>query len=523
MANPAQPMSSDAARSLDRRSWPTAQPFARQQQDHRSASWQDTGERPSWLSAGQQASLQGACSFRSGVTSVIAVSAADEQAASRQAGVHDMLVSLTSTHANAAPHSSRVQPWPATAALMVAEVVGTGVLALGGAFSKLGWVVGLFVLIAGYVVNVFTSLLLNSVHLAFPDVVTVGDALEKLMGRTAGIIGYLVLYTYIFLVCANYLIVLATAVQSVVYNVALCRPVAAAIGCALLLPGNQFRTLAGLTTLSGVSFITILVTVIVCLWTLSENAGSGGAVCKAEDVKGDNGQSGFLDYNAAACAFIFAYSGQAIMLEMQAEMKAPKDFPKAVLSSFSSLLMVYILVAVAAFYVCGAATPGELLDVLPKTPRQSAVGILMVIHLIVTYTILQQVLTRAICLFFWPMALADGLKSRAAWFIVSTGIMGFAYVVASSIPLFSDIVNITGGLLSTQVGLTFPALLYLALQRRCPELVLGGWRGSVASGCCCLSLILAAYFTTVGTTSSVALMVQHAGDGVNAPFACNLS
>mmetsp|Transcript_4957 Transcript_4957/g.8660 ORF Transcript_4957/g.8660 Transcript_4957/m.8660 type:complete len:503 (+) Transcript_4957:23-1531(+) len=481
----------------------------------------DPSDGRSWPDPGYRPSLPSTCSFRSGITSVIIVTRAEEQGAAQQVGNQDALASLISTLGSTVPHSNRIQPWPATSALMVAEVVGTGVLALGGAFSKLGWVFGFAVLTWGYIINVFTSLLLNSVHLAMPDVVTVGDALDRLMGRQAGIVGYFVLYTYIFLVMSNYLIVLATAVQSVFYSTLICRSAAAAIGCALLLPGNQFRTLAGLTTLSGISFLTILITIAVCLWTLSETSAKGGAVCKGGAAEGDDMAPGFLDYNAAACAFIFAYSGQAIMLEMQAEMKAPADFPKAVWCSFSTLMVVYALVASAAFYVCGAATPGELLDVLPNTPRQTAVGILMVIHLIVTYTILQQVITRAVCLHFWPHALGQGVKARAVWCSTSTGIMGAAYIVANTIPLFSDIVNITGGLLSTQVGFIFPSSLYLALQRYHPELVSAGCRRFLMSACCCAALCMGLYFTFVGTVSSVALMAQHAADGVNAPFTCS--
>merc|ERR1711957_571252 len=105
------------------------------------------------------------------------------------------------------------------------------------------------------------------------------------------------------------------------YTVTLCRPWSTLIGCALLLPGNQLRTLSGLTTLSMVSFLTIAVTLALCIWTLF----SGDANCV-----GTPSIPTFVNGNAAACSFTFAYAGQSIMLEMQSEMKQPKDFPKAV-------------------------------------------------------------------------------------------------------------------------------------------------------------------------------------------------
>merc|ERR1712048_1305926 len=95
-----------------------------------------------------------------------------------------------------------------------------------------------------------------------------------------------------------------------------------------------------------------------------------------------------------------------------------------------------------------------------------------------------------------------------------------AWTIANAVPLFSDIVNITGSLLSTQFSLTLPAFIYLAIW----------WKGdsgfnSFSERCfipaCVAVLVLAAYLTVVGTYSSVDLMLQHARDGVSIPFGCN--
>lgn len=450
-----------------------------------------------------------------------------------------MSFSVHGSFSSISGHDDKIQPWPATAALMVAEVVGTGVLALGGAFSQLGWTMGILVLVVGLVVNVYTSLLLNSVHMEFPDVITFGDALHKLMGRSWGIFGYLLLYVYLFLVCANYVVVLAESIKLVVPAFS-CRAVGTAVGCVLLLPGNQFRTLGGLTILSVVSFGTILTTIVICLWTLTESSGQGSLSCN-----GKIQEANFLNMNAAICAFIFAYAGQSIMLEMQAEMRNAADFPKSVFGSFGTLFIVYIVVPAVAFSTCGSKTPGELMDVLVPGPRRVVVGVLMVVHLIVTYTILQQVLTRATCMYFVPRALEFNVGARVRWLAVSTSYMLLAYVVANSVPLFEDIVNVTGGALSTQAAFTIPGILFLALQwhrhksriaapQAQAHLVHDGaevrvpTRKSFADVCfqrgltvvTCLVLVLAAYCTVVGTISSVALMVDHAREGVNRPFQC---
>jgi len=104
---------------------------------------------------------------------------------------------------------------------------------------------------------------------------------------------------------------------------------------------------------------------------------------------GDGKEPTFADYNAAMSSFIFAYCGQCIMLEMQAEMKQLSEFPKSVNLSFGMLFTVYCLVPMVTFSKCGLKAPGELLTVVSDGPIKFVVGLLMVVHLVVTYTILQ--------------------------------------------------------------------------------------------------------------------------------------
>merc|ERR1712224_573667 len=149
------------------------------------------------------------------------------------------------------------------------------------------------------------------------------------------------------------------------------------------------------------------------------------------------------------------------------------------------------------------------------------VGVMMVIHLIVTYTLLQQVLTRATCSRFVPAALSPGVLGHGLWFCVSTGFMMGAWLVANSMPLFTDIINITGSLLQTQLAFTIPAFMYLSLRRQGltgDEEGLGKFFMPISY----LVLVMAAYFTAVGTYSSVRQMIDHATNGINPPFSCAL-
>ena len=383
---------------------------------------------------------------------------------------------------------SNVQTWTATSALIIAEVVGTGVLALGGQMATVGLVFGLAVLVACYPLNLFTALLLWQVHEKLPHVVTLGDALAVLVGPRTGRYGYFVLYTYIFMTMANYMIVLGDAVRSCLYAVEVSRPTACFLGALLLLPLNQFRTLSGLSILSLISFATVLATLVFCLWTLLTTP-----TCE----EGGEGGDSYTQYSSAISGFVFAFAGQHIMLEMQVEMKEPADFPKAVCLAFSVLFVVYMVVCILAFRACAENTPGNILLVLPSDWRKGTCGALMVIHLLVTYTISQQVLNRAVCLFLMPSALGVGGSARAKWFGITTAFMMACCLVANLVPLFQDFVNLTGALLSTQCVFILPGVLSAVSQER-------QW----LRACSWCTVVFGLYLAVSGTICSTAVILR---------------
>ncbi|CAE7939407.1 slc36a4 [Symbiodinium sp. KB8] len=383
---------------------------------------------------------------------------------------------------------SNVQTWTATSALIIAEVVGTGVLALGGQMATVGLVFGLIVLFACYPLNLFTALLLWQVHERLPHVVTLGDALAVLVGPRTGMYGYFVLYTYIFMTMANYMIVLGDAVQSCLYVFNIPRLTACLIGALLLLPLNQFRTLSGLSVLSVVSFATVLGTLMLCLWTLLT-----APVC----LHGSANDGGYVQYSSAISGFVFAFAGQHIMLEMQVEMRTSSEFPKAVCLAFSVLFAVYTMVSLLAFRACAENTPGNLLLVLPADWRKSTSGALMVVHLLVTYTISQQVLNRAICLYLMPSALGAGANARVKWLGCTTICMLACCLVANLVPLFQDLVNLTGALLSTQCVFILPGVLSVVSNEK-------RWLRICSAGI----IIIGFYLAVSGTICSSMVIVQ---------------
>ena len=97
--------------------------------------------------------------------------------------------------------------WYHSSLLLLADIVGSGILALSGAFSKMGWFFGFLLLILCCPLNMYTGILLARLRKHHPLVTTYGELGESLFGKKVGYACYAILYIYIFFVLGEYVVV----------------------------------------------------------------------------------------------------------------------------------------------------------------------------------------------------------------------------------------------------------------------------------------------------------------------------
>lgn len=409
----------------------------------------------------------------------------------------------------------RQSGWLATSALIIADIVGTGLLSLPGAFAQLGMAVGIVALIACYPLNFFTGYQLNRVHLKHRSAVTFGDVGNHLFGKVGGFLCYFALYFNLLLLLGDYLITLSKSIQGILWHVNLCRPMAGVYAAILLLPSNQFRTLNGLKELAAMSFATVCIVLVIYVGTVL-NKHSEGEQCVSATVKP---ASGLMPVAGAISKFIFAFSGQQIYLEMQAEMKEPEKFTKSMNFAFPILGSVYLGLALVSVVCCGDHTPSYILDALGYDWTRTVANVLMCAHMIVSYTISQNVLSRAVARFAIPHALTPGASGHITWFMLSTFLMFIGYICANLIPLFDDFVGLMGSLLSTQMSFSIPPALYLGARHHYGNMVPEKFdKFMLPMSIFCLAV--AAFFTITGTIDAMKNIIEDSKD-IGKPFGCH--
>ena len=242
----------------------------------------------------------------------------------------------------------RRSSWKHMLFLVIADIVGTGVLELGGNLSKIGWVAGIATLLVFFAVNTYTGMLLVRLRNVFPGIRNFGDVAKVTFGPKAGDAVRALVYLTLLMNCGGYLLVIAHTVKELAFHVSggWCSPVTALYAAAILVPFTQIRTLHHMSYLSAVSFFTIAVAVGGTLIILVQEGRSEETVTHLVQLP----DGGFWEFFTAFSGFVFAFAGQSIYVEMMSEMKAPRKFKKSLAVGMPSIATLYMLTAAVQYH-----------------------------------------------------------------------------------------------------------------------------------------------------------------------------
>jgi amino acid permease len=170
----------------------------------------------------------------------------------------------------------------------------------------------------------------------------------------------------------------------------------------------------------------------------------------------------FPSFMSALMGIVFAFSGIEVYLEFIAEMKEPQEFYLSLRASLVTVGGVYLAVAGYTYSLYGQNTPSVLTSVIPQgTPLRVANGLLLV-HLVATYLIKQQVVLRACQLAITPEnANSSSVGARMQWLLFSIIMLLFSWLLANAIPFFGDFCSLLGAFMDTTLCIILPVIIAL--------------------------------------------------------------
>ena len=161
------------------------------------------------------------------------------------------------------------------------------------------------------------------------------------------------------------------------------------------------------------------------------------------------------DASAAAVAasltmITFAMITSKLFLNVRREMRDPREARKTLRYGIAAFTCVYVVVV----FLSGPEPPRFLLDAVHHgTDGRIAAGLLFA-HVAVSYAINQNVLARTL-----ERYLGHTL-SRRGWALMTAALTLSSLLIAVLVPVFSDLVAVIGALTSGPLGFAVPALLF---------------------------------------------------------------
>jgi amino acid permease len=351
--------------------------------------------------------------------------------------------------------------WKAISTVMIADVVGVGVLLLASAIAKLGWVMGILMLFGFFPLNMYTGVLLSRTRQLLPESVTMGDMAKYTYGNWfMWLVGGYV-YANMFFILGDYLMVTGMSLQMIFYNSEMCGywfMLIAAGGIMILM---QFsRTLHAASYMCWFNMACITISVMIALIYMMVEGRDESVVTYAV-----NPNLTVQSFFGAMTRFVFAYSGQFMYLELMAEMKRPQDFPKTFAIAGPYQVFMYALVGITGYYYKGDAVSGFIIDNIPTGAAYVTSAVFLFLHMLVTFVIKGQVLSRAIHVAVHPASANDmGTKGRSVWFAITGSLIAVAWVLVNAVPFFDYFSSILGAMQALPT-LIFPAMFFLAARR----------------------------------------------------------
>ncbi|TFY75238.1 hypothetical protein EWM64_g8775 [Hericium alpestre] len=420
----------------------------------------------------------------------------------------------------------RTCSWQKTAALLFSEYICLAILSFPWSFSVLGLVPSVIVTLAVATSCLYTSLVLWRFCLKHPEVRDVCDIGQILFGGSET--AYNV--TAAFFILNNTFIqalhcLVGAELLNTLSNSALCTIGFSAISAVVCFFVSLPRTLNELSSLGVISAVTMGIAVLLAIIFSGVQDHPFGYISGQEPlvtaipVKGTTfvvGMSAFLNIT-------YTLVGQITLPSFIAEMREPKDFPKALWAVTICEIIVFTLCGALMYHFIGnqymiSPAFGSLQPVFKKIAFSFAIPTIIFLG-----SLYSSVTSRFI--FFRVFADSHHRHSNtflgwAVWALIVGATWVFAFIIAEVIPFFSDMLSLMSSLFDCWFGFIFWGMAYLTMHPG-PE----KWNGRRRSAETILNyglILLGAYILVAGTYVSVQSIIDSYNAGtVGSPFTCS--
>jgi len=335
--------------------------------------------------------------------------------------------------------------------MILAYVIGAGVLGLPCSVAKLGWRPAAL----AYFLTFFGFVLSNSLYLqlfkAVPDAKRFGDVAHFAFGRSGEVAASLVQLSWMIAFSA---VLHLTAALSL--NQMLGRPESkVGIPSAAIAVVNFLLLQVRLTSVGHLTVISTVALIVACFVVFISFSISGRHDGAETQMSASPNQTAWgLSLSTLVCAF----SGGHIWIELQSESSKPAEFYKAAWSATIITAVTYAFVGALGYYFIGKqelASGHPLTSYVSDGSVRAIVGFLLLVHVVPGYVLNGSLLIRdLVSLREVPQTTGVGRQVRGL--LASVALVTFSWYTSTQIPFFNDLVGLCAALFLVLLSYTFP-------------------------------------------------------------------
>ncbi|KAL5361719.1 transmembrane amino acid transporter protein-domain-containing protein [Aspergillus floccosus] len=352
----------------------------------------------------------------------------------------------------------KVLKWWQCGLLMVAETVSLGVLSLPAAVAGLGLVPSIIILLGLGGLATYTGYVIGQMKWRYPQISNMADAGEVLAGKVGREVLGVAQMLFLVFIMASHLLTFTIAMNTITGH-GTCSIVFGVVGMILSFILSLPRTLVKMSWLSMVSFLSILTAVIITMVGVGilHPGKEVEAVVKTDFV------SGFT----AVTNIVFAFCGHAAFFGLAAELKNPRDFPKALLLLQGTDISLYLIAAVVIYRYGGAdvASPalGSASPIVSKVAYGIALPTIIIAGVINGHIAFKYVYIRI-------FRGTDRMHKRdwvaiSSWVGIALALWILAWIIAEAIPVFSNLLSLITALFASWFTYGLSAIFWLYMNK----------------------------------------------------------
>ncbi|KAJ5716102.1 hypothetical protein N7493_008013 [Penicillium malachiteum] len=411
--------------------------------------------------------------------------------------------------------------WLGTAVLMMKTQIGLGVLSIPVAFDSLGIVPGVIVLCAIAGITTWSDYIIGVFKVRHREVYGIDDVGELLFGKAGRIIlGTAFVLWWVFTAGSGMLSI--SIALNAVSSHATCTAVYVAVAFVVAFILGSIQTLGRISWIAWVGLsciLTAIMTVTIAVGIEDRPALAPQTGVWESDYKIVTNAS-FYKAISAVTTIVFAYAGTPAFFSIASEMRDPRHYNRALILCQTVVTCFYIVVGVVIYYYCGSYVSSPALGSAGATVKKVSYGFalpgllastLLFVHITGKYIFVRLLQgSRHLT--------ANTVTHWVVWLSCTFSVAIFAYIIASAIPVFSDLVSLVGALLGTPMCFQPMAGMWLydnwGRAKR-------DWKWKAMVAWCGFVIVAGTFLMIAGTYGSViAIIDDYKASGGSAAWSC---